>query len=168
MVLARSADSRHCVGQEKQPRTARSRSLSTTVDRTSRRSGTVHHLRAGLGWTSTNAPVYKGGPRIYCVMAVHIHHAVALSACRCCRLNFQGAPKGRQQKGETGPRTHFFADFCRFSLIFGSLCKSRDLGVADFRRKPQETADFRRKLQKTADFCRNRFLPFAVSLLARS
>ena len=80
----------------------------------------------------------------------------------------QGAPKGRQQKGETGPGTHIFADFCRFSLIFGSLCKSRDLGVADLRRKPQETADFRRKPQKTADFCRNRFLPFAVSLLARS
>ena len=35
----------------------------------------------------------------------------------------QGAPKGRQQKGETGPGTHIFADFCRFSLIFGSLCK---------------------------------------------
>ena len=82
--------------------------------------------------------------------------------------NVQGAPKGRQQKGETGPGTHIFADFCRFSLIFGSLCKSRDLGVADLRRKPQETADFRRKPQKTADFRRNRFLPFAVSLLARS
>ena len=81
---------------------------------------------------------------------------------------YQGKPKGRQQKGETGPRTHIFADFCRFSLIFGSLCKSRDLGVADLRRKPQETADFRRKPQKTADFCRNRCLPFAVSLLARS
>ena len=77
----------------------------------------------------------------------------------------QGAPKGRQQKGETGPRTHIFADFCRFSLISGSLCKSRDLGVADLRRKPQETADFRRIF---ADFCRNRFLAFAVSLLARS
>ena len=80
----------------------------------------------------------------------------------------QGAPKGRQQKGETGPGTHIFADFCRFSLIFGSLFKSRDLGVADLRRKPQETADFRRKPQETAEFCRNRFLPFAVSLLARS
>ena len=84
------------------------------------------------------------------------------------KLLSQGAPKGRQQKGETGPGTHIFADFCRSSLIFGSLCKSRDLGVADLRRKPQETADFRRKPQKTADFCRNRFLPFAVSLLARS
>ena len=80
----------------------------------------------------------------------------------------QGALKGRQQKGETGPGTHLFADFCRFSLIFFSLCKSRDLGVADLRRKPEETADFRRKPQKTADFCRNRFLTFAVSLLARS
>ena len=36
------------------------------------------------------------------------------------------------------------------------------------RRKSQETADLRRKPQKTADFRRNRFLPFAVSLLARS
>ena len=34
------------------------------------------------------------------------------------------------------------AHFRRFLLIFGSLCKSRDLGVADLRRKPQETADF--------------------------
>ena len=41
----------------------------------------------------------------------------------------------------------------------------RDLGGAVLRRK---AADFRRKPQKTADFCRNRFLPFAVSLLARS
>ena len=89
-------------------------------------------------------------------------HGVLLE-CFC-----QGAPEGRQQKGETGPGTHIFADFCRFSLILGSLCKSRDLGVAENRRKPQETADFRRKPQKTADFCRNRFLPFAVSLLARS
>ena len=69
----------------------------------------------------------------------------------------QGAPKGRQQKGETGPGTHIFADCCRFSLIFGSLCKSRDLGVADLRRKPQETADFRRKPQKTADFAETGF-----------
>ena len=60
----------------------------------------------------------------------------------------QGAPKGRQQKGETGPETHIFADFCRFSLIFGSLC---NLGVADLRRKPQETADFRRKPQTFAE-----------------
>ena len=72
-------------------------------------------------------------------------------------IDSQGAPKGRQQKGETGPGTHIFADFCRFSLIFSSLCKSRDL-----------EADFRRKPQIYADFCRNRFLPFAVSLLARS
>ena len=79
-----------------------------------------------------------------------------------------GRTKRETAKGETGPGTHIFTDFCRFSLIFGSLCKSRDLGVADLHRKPQETADFRRKPQKTADFCRNWFLPFAVSLLARS
>ena len=63
----------------------------------------------------------------------------------------QGALKGRQQKGETGPGTYIFVDFCRFSLIFGSLCKSRDLGVADLRRKPQETADFSRKPQIFAE-----------------
>ena len=88
-----------------------------------------------------------------------------MSECGICQ---SGRAKRETAKGETGPGTHIFADFCRFSLIFGSLCKSRDLGVADLRRKPQETADFRRKPQKTADFCRNRFLPFAVSLLARS
>ena len=70
----------------------------------------------------------------------------------------QGAPKGRQQKGETGPGTHIFADFCRFSLIFGSLCKLRDLGVAGLRRKPQETAEFS---QETAENLR--FLQKPVS-----
>ena len=64
----------------------------------------------------------------------------------------QGAPKGRQQKGDTGPGTHIFADFCRFSLIFGSLCKLRDLGVAQIcaenRRKPQIFAGNRRCWQK--------------------
>ena len=66
----------------------------------------------------------------------------------------QGAPKGRQQKGETGPGTHIFADFCRFSLIFGSVCKSRDLGVTDCaenRRKPQIFAGNRRKPQIFAE-----------------
>ena len=61
----------------------------------------------------------------------------------------QGAPKGRQQKGETGPGTNIFAD--RFSLIFGSLCKSRHLGVADSRRKPQIFAGNRRKPQIFAE-----------------
>ena len=73
----------------------------------------------------------------------------------------QGAPKGRQQKGETEPRTHIFADFCRFSLIFGSLCKSRDLGVADFRRKPQIFAGNRRNPQIFAETGFSRLLsPF--------
>ena len=43
----------------------------------------------------------------------------------------------------------FFADF-RFSWV------SYYFGGADFRRKPQ---------RKTADFCRNRFVPFSLSLL---
>ena len=68
-----------------------------------------------------------------------------------CPTFCQGAPKGRQQKGETGPGTRIFADFCRFSLIFGSLCKSRDLGVADLRRKPQIFAGNRRKPQIFAE-----------------
>ena len=84
------------------------------------------------------------------------------SVAKFCDL-WSGRAKRETAKGRTRN-----AHFCRFSLIFGSLCKSRDLGVADLRRKPQETADFRRKPQKTADLCRNRFLPFAVSLLARS
>ena len=51
--------------------------------------------------------------------------------------NSQGAPKGRQQKGETGPGTHIFADFCRF------LARSVNQGIlesqicAENRRKPQ-------------------------------
>ena len=61
------------------------------------------------------------------------------------------------------------AHFPRFLQIFadfrGSLCKSRDRfaqKTAGHRRFPQETAENCRFLQK------NRFLPFAVSLLARS
>ena len=77
-------------------------------------------------------------------------------------IDGQGAPKGRQQKGETGPGTHIFADFCRFSLIFGSLCKARDLGVADLRRKPRIFAGNRRFLQKpVSPIC---CLPFGVLL----
>ena len=76
---------------------------------------------------------------------------VCQTRTRTHTIYFQGAPKGRQQKGETGPGTHIFADFRRFLLIVGSLCKSRDLGVADLRRKPQETADFRRKPQIFAE-----------------
>ena len=65
-----------------------------------------------------------------------------------------GRAKRETAKGRNRIRN---AHFRRFLQIF-----------ADFRLSPQETADFRRKPQKTADFCRNRFLPFAVSLLARS
>ena len=76
-----------------------------------------------------------------------------------------GRAKRETAKGRNRTRN---AHFRRSLQIFSWLCKSRDLGVADLRRKPQEAADFRRKPQKTADFCRSRFLPFAVSLLARS
>ena len=37
------------------------------------------------------------------------------------RFFFSEKTEGRQQKGETGPGTHIFADVCRFSLIFGSV-----------------------------------------------
>ena len=43
------------------------------------------------------------------------------------------------------------AHFRRFLLIFGSLCKSSDLGVADLRRKPQIFAGDRRKPQIFAE-----------------
>ena len=134
------------------------------------------NLNLGVAYKRGQAPTFKlctqqnlRQPTFACVSSCLVSHYSAIGGFISCDAPFtQGAPKGRQQKGETGPGTHIFADFCRFSLIFGSLCKSRDLGVADLRRKPQETTDFRRKPQKTADFCRNRFLPFAVSLLARS
>ena len=62
------------------------------------------------------------------------------------------------------------AVFRRFSLIFADFCGfSLSLGIIALRRRrfSQKTADFRRKPQKTADFCRNRFVPFSLSLLVR-
>ena len=41
-----------------------------------------------LGNTSDGKPVWKGGQNVYRVMVVHIHHAVARTACRSCRINF--------------------------------------------------------------------------------
>ena len=41
-----------------------------------------------LGYTSNENQVWKGGQNIYRVMVVHIHHAVARTACRSCRINF--------------------------------------------------------------------------------
>ena len=55
----------------------------------------------------------------------------------------QGAPKGRQQKGETGTGTHIFADFRRFSLNVSARSESVNQGIwesqicAESRRKPQ-------------------------------
>ena len=60
-------------------------------------------------------------------------------------MPFSGRARRETAKGRNRTRN---ADFCRFSLIFGSLCKSRDLGVADLRRKPQIFAENRRFLQK--------------------
>ena len=63
-------------------------------------------------------------------------------------LPWSGRAKRETAKGRNQT---WNAHFCRFSLIFGSPCKSRDLGVADWRRKPRETADFRRKPQIFAE-----------------
>ena len=41
-----------------------------------------------LGNTSDGKPVWKGGQNVYRVMVVHVHHAVARTACRSCRINF--------------------------------------------------------------------------------
>ena len=111
----------------------------------------------GLASLKRNSKKSRKGDQVRCVVAdvwekdVWDFHAESGSSGPCRPFLHQGAPKGRQQKGEIGSGTHIFADFCRFSLIFGSLCKSRDLGVADLRGKPQETADFRRKPQIFAE-----------------
>ena len=67
------------------------------------------------------------------------------------KIEDQGAPKGRQQKGETGPGTHIFADFRWFSArsvnqgIWESQISQKTAGN---RRFSQETAANRRFLQK--------------------
>ena len=66
-----------------------------------------------------------------------------------------GGIKRDKLKGTNGAK---FAVFRRFWLIFADFRFSWELqhfGSADFRRKPQEPADF----------CRNRFVPFSLSLL---
>ena len=76
-------------------------------------------------------------------------------------LNVRARQKGDSKREKPDPEPTFsqiFADFCRFSLIFGLLCKSRELGVADLRRKPQEN---RRFSQETAG--NRRFLQKPVS-----
>ena len=59
-----------------------------------------------------------------------------------------GRAKRETAKGRNRTRN---AHFRTFSLIFGSLCKSRDLGVADLRRKPQIFAGNRRNPQIFAE-----------------
>ena len=59
-----------------------------------------------------------------------------------------GRAKRETAKGRNRTRN---AHFRRFLQIFSSPCKSTDLGVADLRRKPQETVDFRRKPQIFAE-----------------
>ena len=66
---------------------------------------------------------------------------------------FQGVPKGRQQKGETGPGTHIFADFHWFSALSLSVNQGiRESQIcAENRRKPQTFAGNRRKPQIFAE-----------------
>ena len=40
-----------------------------------------------LGTTSTDKQVWKGGQSVYRLMAVHVNHAVARTACRSCRIS---------------------------------------------------------------------------------
>ena len=53
-----------------------------------------------------------------------------------------------------------FADFRRFLQILKISWKTKHLGNADFRRKPQIFAGNRRKPQKTADWGLSSYLPF--------
>ena len=47
---------------------------------------TVFEVKLGL--TSTWKSVWKGGQNVYRLMAVHVNHAIAWSACRSCRTSF--------------------------------------------------------------------------------
>ena len=76
-----------------------------------------------------------------------------------------GHAKRETAKGRNRTRN---AHFRRFLQIFTDFRLALQIKGFGSRRVAQKTADFRRKPQKTADFRSNRFLPFAVSLLARS
>ena len=102
---------------------------------------------------------------ILCAMVFREHfcYAVAMLGLGIIRARQKGDSKFQREKQDP-ERT--------FSQIFADirLARSVNQGIWESQicEKPQETADFRRKPQKTADFCRDRFLPFVVSLLARS
>ena len=82
-------------------------------------------------------------------------------------LVLRARQKGDSKREKPDPERTFsqiFADFRWFSArsVHQGIRESQ-IGAGN-RRKPQIFAGNR---NKTADFCRNRFLPFAVSLLAR-
>ena len=86
-TLSSSDDHHHWVG-------VRTASSGTSITPLVDNCGSVHLkiwyavFDVKLGNTSNGEPVWKGGQNVYRVMVVHIHHAVARTACRSCRINF--------------------------------------------------------------------------------
>ena len=86
-TLSSSDDHHHWVG-------VRTASSGTSITPLVDNCGSLHQkiwyavFDVKLGNTSDGRPVWKGGQNVYRVMVVHIHHAVARTACRSCRINF--------------------------------------------------------------------------------
>ena len=86
-TLSSSDDHHHWVG-------VRTASTGTSITPLVDNCGSVHQkiwyavFDVKLGNTSDGRPVWKGGQNVYRVMVVHIHHNVARTACRSCRINF--------------------------------------------------------------------------------
>ena len=102
----------------------------------------LQDLALGEGWVNMRPP----------------NLGVALSKTTC----FSGRAKRETAKGRNRTRKHIFADLCRFSLIFGSLCQIKGFGR---RRFAQKTAGNRRFLQKpVSPICCLSFGALLVSL----
>ena len=86
-TLSSSDDHHHWVG-------VRTASSGTSITPLVDNCGSLHQkiwyalFDVKLGSTSDGKPVWKGGQNVYRVMVVHIHHAVARTACRSCRISF--------------------------------------------------------------------------------
>ena len=86
-TLSSSDDHHHWVG-------VRTASSGTSITPLVDNCGSVHQkiwyavFDVKLANTSNGEPVWKGGQNVYRVMVVHIHHTVARTACRSCRINF--------------------------------------------------------------------------------
>ena len=72
---------------------------------------------------------------------------------------------GRKSKGEIGPLSHIFADFCRLSTDSGNQRAQESQIYTENCSKPQI---FGRNPQIVADVCRNLFLLFGLSPFWRS